>query len=1034
MSDTEIGGIRWVLDLTAKAFHSGMDTAEKKVKGFTEKLTKSSKEADAFAKKMSDHGDSMMKFGAKMSVGVTLPVLAAGKAMFEGASDTAESMSKIKVVFGEQSKEVIKWSEKAAESMGLSSQAALEYAGTFGNLFQAFGVTKVKAQEMSTDLVKVAADLASFNNTDIETALIALKSGISGESEPLKQFGIALTEDRIKAEALSAGLVKANVNTAKVEKANIAVAKATLEASKATKRYGKNSNEAKEANNKLELAQQGLAKEMEGGTVTLDAATKSQAIYNLIKKDGVLAEDDFMETSDGAAGQLKIMKARMEDAAAEMGTALIPVVQKLAGWVSKLAEWFSGLSKGQQKFILIAAGVAAAIGPVVTVIGAFSKAIGGVIKAQQWLVSDTNKMTNALKSGASKVVEFGKNFKDAATSGIETFRLKMMYAKDAAVDLKSKLADAAKNGLDKIKTSAKMAKDAVTAKAKAVKDAAIKVKDYTKSLKDSTAAQKANTAATKASEKAKSAYKSAEKLATDTVKKAVTWVKAQTLAVKQSTVATKLHAVASKAAAIATRAFSAAMAFLTSPIGIIVVAIAAIIAILVVLYKKNEAFRNFVDKVWRAIANFFVNAWNNYIFPVLKAIGEWFSKTGIKWVKAYWAAVQLYWKAIVTVVKWAWNNIIKPIWTAIVWYVKNILIPGVKQWWEVIKTVWNAVAAVVTWAWENVIKPLWDVIVWYITNVLIPYWKMIWNVVVTVWNAIVAVVKWAWENVIKPVWDLIWAYITNVLIPVWQKIWDIAVAVWNNIWSTIQTVWGFIQPIWDAIWNFITTKLVPAFQAIWDKVSSVFTAVWNKIKEVINGVKGKFDEVKEKITGFIDKVKEIKDKVTGVFDDVKDWLYDVGKDLIQGLINGVKDMAGKLIDGVKGVVKGGVNAAKSFLGIGSPSRVFKEIGQWTMEGYAIGLKDQQPVMQALNKLSNLTAGTGREISQDFVAKATSNPSSEQGASKIEFHATFDNSGIIARSDAELREITLRQLELANDWAKSQQIEPIFEDKVKGIAV
>lgn len=1003
MSDTEIGGIKWVLDLTAKAFHSGMDTAEKKIKGFTDKLTHSSKEADAFANKMNQHGDTMMKFGAKMSLGVTLPVLAAGKAMFEGASDTAESMSKIKVVFGEQSQEVIKWSEKAAESMGLSSQKALEYAGTFGNLFQAFGVGKKAAQEMSTDLVKVAADLASFNNTDIETALLALKSGISGESEPLKQFGIALTEDRIKAEALSAGLVKGAVNSAKVEKANIAVAKSQLEASKATKRYGKDSKEAREANNKLELSQQALAKEMEGGAVTLDAATKSQAIYNLIKKDGVLAEDDFLETSGGAAGQLKIMKARMEDAAAEMGTALIPVVQKLAGWVSKLAEWFSGLSKGQQKFILIAAGVAAAIGPVVTVLGAFAKAIGGVVKAQQWLVSDNNKMTNAIKSAGSKVVEYGKKFKDAATSGIETFRLKSMYAKDA-----------------------------IKAKGSQLKDTAGKIKDYVKGLKDSTAATKANTAATKASEKAKSSYKAAEKLATDTVKKAVTWIKAQTLAVKQSTVATKLHAIASKAAAIATRAFAIAMAFLTSPIGLIIVAITAIIAILVVLYKKNEAFRNFVDKAWKAIANFFVNAWNNYIFPVLKAIGEWFKNTGIKWVKAYWAAVQLYWKAIIAVIKWAWNNIIKPIWTAIVWYVQNILIPGVKQWWEVIKTVWNAVAAVVTWAWNNVIKPLWDVIVWYITNVLIPYWKMIWNVVVFVWNAIVAVVKWAWENVIKPVWDLIWAYITNVLIPVWQKIWDIAVAVWNGIWNVITSVWAFIQPIWDAIWNFITTKLVPAFQAIWDKVSSVFTSVWNKIKEVIDWVKGKFDEVKDKITGFINKVKEIKDKVTGVFDDVKDWLYDVGKDLIQGLINGVKDMAGKLKDGVKGVVKGGVNAAKNLLGIGSPSRVFKEIGQWTMEGYAIGLKDQQPVMQALNKLSNLTANTGREISQDLVAKATTPSSTSSNApAKVEFHATFDNSGIFARSDAELREITLRQLELANDWAKTQKLDPLFDGKVKG---
>ena len=1031
---TEIGGIKWILDLDAKRFKAGMEDAWTKAKGLGERLTTASKEADAFANKMNAHGDSMMKFGAKMSVGVTLPALAAGKAMFEGASDTAESMSKIKVVFGEQAQEVIKWSEKAAESMGLSSQKALEYAGTFGNLFMAFGVTKVAAQEMSTDLVKVAADLASFNNTDIETALIALKSGISGESEPLKQFGIALTEDRIKAEALSAGLVKAAVNTAKVEKANISVAKATLAASKATKRYGKDSMEAKEANNKLELAQQSLSKEMEGGTVTLDAAQKSQAIYNLIKKDGVLAEDDFIETSGGAAGQLKIMKARMEDAMATMGTSLIPIVQKLAGWISKLAEWFSGLSKEQQKWVMIAAGVLAAIGPIVTILGAFSKAIGGVIKAQQWLVSDNNKMVNALKSGGSKVVEVGKKFGEAAKSGIETFRLKAMYAKDAAGDLKSKLVDMVKNGLDKVKTSASMAKDAVVSKAKAIKEAAIKVKDYTKSLKDSAAAQKANTAATKASEKAQSAYKAAAKMSTDTVKKAVTWIRAQTVATKQSTIAIKLQAIASKAAAIATKALSVAMAFLTSPIGIIIVAIAAIVAILVVLYKKNEGFRNFVDKTWRAIAGFFVNAWNNHIWPILQAIGQWFSKTGIKWVKAYWTAVQMYWKAIVTVVKWAWENVIKPVWNAIVWYITNVLIPYWKSIWPTIQTVWNAIVAVIKWAWENVIKPLWTALVWYITNVLIPYWKTIWTVISTVWNGIVAVIKWAWENVIKPLWDLIWAYVTNVLIPMWKTIWDVVVKVWNAVWGAIQAAWDFIKPIWDTIWNYITVTLIPAFQSIWDKVSSVFTSVWNKIKEVIDWVKTKFDDVKTAITGFIKKVGEIKDKVMDVFDGVKDWLFHVGKDLIQGLINGIKNMLKKVKDAIGDVASGAVDKAKSMLKINSPSLIFRDIGSGIPEGLALGIRKMKPVMSALDKMSDLTVGSGLDMKQDFVSQATTGASKSQAPATVQFNATFENSGIVARSDAELREITLRQLELANEWAKSQGIEEIYDGKVKGIAV
>lgn len=69
-------------------------------------------------------------------------------------------------------------------------------------------------------------------------------------------------------------------------------------------------------------------------------------------------------------------------------------------------------------------------------------------------------------------------------------------------------------------------------------------------------------------------------------------------------------------------------------------------------------------------------------------------------------------------------------------------------------------------------------------------------------------------------------------------------------------------------------------------------------------------------------------------------MVSAGADLIRGMINGIKNMAGSLVSAAKGVVSSAVNGAKSLLGIHSPSKVFKEIGQYTMQGMQIGLNDR----------------------------------------------------------------------------------------------
>lgn len=86
-------------------------------------------------------------------------------------------------------------------------------------------------------------------------------------------------------------------------------------------------------------------------------------------------------------------------------------------------------------------------------------------------------------------------------------------------------------------------------------------------------------------------------------------------------------------------------------------------------------------------------------------------------------------------------------------------------------------------------------------------------------------------------------------------------------------------------------------------------------------------------SNLIDGLASIPDKVTSI-----------GSNIIQGMVNGVTGAADRLIDSVKGAVDDAINAAKNLLGIHSPSRVFRKIGQYTMQGAALGVDDDADVL------------------------------------------------------------------------------------------
>lgn len=190
------------------------------------------------------------------------------------ASDLSEQVSKVDDVFGSAAGNVKAWGKTTADAIGISEREALTAAGTFGAMFRAMGLVGPEAADLSRTIVKLGADLGSFYNVAEGDALAALKSGLVGEAEPLRRFGVLLNAAAVEAKAFELGL----------------------------------------ARTKAEITEQ----------------VKVMARMAIIQEQTAIAQGNFQATSDGLANSMKQVNAQLADAQAAIGTALLPVARDFA--------------------------------------------------------------------------------------------------------------------------------------------------------------------------------------------------------------------------------------------------------------------------------------------------------------------------------------------------------------------------------------------------------------------------------------------------------------------------------------------------------------------------------------------------------------------------------------------------------------------------------------------------------------------------------------------------------------------------------
>ena len=130
------------------------------------------------------------------------------KQAIDYASDLAEVQNVVDVTFGNAAQQINEWSQAALKVYGINEVTAKQYTGTMGAMLKSSGLAGNAVVDMSMNLTALAADMASFYNLDTDVAFEKIRSGISGETEPLKQLGINMSVVNLEAYAMTQGITE----------------------------------------------------------------------------------------------------------------------------------------------------------------------------------------------------------------------------------------------------------------------------------------------------------------------------------------------------------------------------------------------------------------------------------------------------------------------------------------------------------------------------------------------------------------------------------------------------------------------------------------------------------------------------------------------------------------------------------------------------------------------------------------------------------------------------------------------------------
>ena len=302
-------------------------------------------------------------------------------------------------------------------------------------------------------------------------------------------------------------------------------------------------------------------------------------------------------------------------------------------------------------------------------------------------------------------------------------------------------------------------------------------------------------------------------------------------------------------------------------------------------------------------------------------------------------------------------------------------------------SVWSKLAAVGQWLFNSALFAC--PIVWIIAGIMaviaavvlmVKYWDNIAAFFKKLWAGIVGIFSKAWDG-IKKVWGAVTGWFSNL----WGGIKNGAKKNWDAIKNTISkaregvkkawgatkewfsNLWGGVKNVTSKAWNGIKSGFLnytPQGLIIkhWDKITGWFSNLWGNIKTNIasawDGIKGWFSNLNP-----VEWISGAWDRVGGFFGNLGTRFYEWGKNILQGLWNGITSMVNKVVEGVKNIGHKIAKGFKAIFGINSPSKLFAEYGLNITQGLVVGIDHGGGAVESATE--GLAASATNGISQSL---------------------------------------------------------------------
>lgn len=369
--------------------------------------------------------------------------------------------------------------------------------------------------------------------------------------------------------------------------------------------------------------------------------------------------------------------------------------------------------------------------------------------------------------------------------------------------------------------------------------------------------------------------------------------------------------------------------------------------------------------LWSAIADIAGAVWDlvqalaPVLMPILKVVGAIIGGVIVAAFFILMGALRLVaglFEVLAKVISWLAENVLSPligiIGEVVGWLVEKLggAISGVV---DFIRGLFETIGAVFSWIWEQ-LQAAWE------------------NVGRPVVDFIIAAFQWWWEGIqlgfrlLGATFEVIWTGLQMAWDAWGRPVLDVILAAFQWAWGNLQVVFGWIKAGWDLLWagirwvyDTVIAPVVAWISAKFDEmraridlalrlVRNVIQLAANKVAEfyatyvqpMVDRVIRGFDRVRDTVTGW-------KDKIVGALSGAGRWLWDTGRNIVQGLLDGIGSLAGRIgsffLDRIPGWIKG---PFKKALGIASPSKLFAEYGRNIGQGLVAGVGSMEGAVQA----------------------------------------------------------------------------------------